>query len=223
MSLKDTVKKLVRNYNPVSFFTLRRMRSALRNRTASLLCPNCMGGLLFHDLGLQFRSPTVNLMMIQPDFAKFVRSLDAYLDMEPVFFDKPGSTCPCAKLGDITIHFTHYHSEAEAAAKWHERSARLDRDNLFVVLMERDGLTPEEIRALKDLPVRGLPVFTANDYPDVPYALQIPLVDGDGQVGNLLATSPLTGLRGYERYFDFVKWFNESRGENGFDITPYKK
>ena len=79
------------------------------------------------------------------------------------------------------------------------------------------------ICSLAQLPVRGLLVFTANAYPDIPYTLQLPKYEKDGEVGNILSMSFLDGLREYERYFDFVKWFNESHGENGFDISPYKR
>ena len=223
MRMKDLARKVIREYNPVAFSTLRRMRKEIRNKNVSFLCPDCLGGILFHDLGLQFRSPTVNLMLTQPDFVKFVLDLDHYLSLELEFFKDEVYTFPCAKLGDITLYFTHYHSEQHAAEKWHERAKRLDRDNLFVLLLERDGLTEAQIRSLADLPVRGLVVFTANDYPDIPYALHVPRLVVNGEVEKTLQLSPLTGLRGYEASFDFVKWFNESDGKNGFDITPYKK
>lgn len=223
MNIKHWIIKTIRNYNPISFFTLRRMRKGIRNTTASFLCPNCLGGILFHDLGLQFRSPTVNLMIKQPDFAKFVLRLDHYLSQELQFFSHADYNFPCAKLDDITIHFTHYSSEQHASEKWRERAARLDRDNLFVFLIERDGLTEEEIRALGDLPVRGLVVLTAHDYPDIPYTLYLPNLVEDGQVGNILTMSAVTGLRKYECLFDFVKWFNEANGGPVFDIRPFRK
>ena len=223
MDIKAKLKYMIRNYNPIASANLRRMRREIRNTTVSLLCPNCMGGLLLHDLGMQFRSPTVNLMMEQRDFVKFVLHMEQYLEQDFAFFKHPALTCPCAKLGDITVHFTHYQDPEQAARKWHERAKRLDRDNTFVVLAECDGLTKEDILSLKDLPVRGLLVFTSKDYPDIPYALRCPIIKKDGEVGNLLTISPWDGLRGYERYFDFVKWFNEANRENGFDITPYKK
>ena len=139
------------------------------------------------------------------------------------FYRHPEHEFPCAKLGDITIHFTHYHTEEEAAQKWHQRAQRLDRENLFVFLTERDGLSWEEILSLKDLNVRGLVVFTANSYPDIPYALQIPKYEADGQVGNILAMSALDGKREYERYFDFVKWFNEAGNDPSYNVAPYAR
>ena len=223
MAIMKKIKNLVREYHPFSASMMRRMRRDIQNREASFLCPNCIGGHLFHDMGLQFRSPTVNLMLFQPDFVKFVRDLDGYLDQELKFFRHPEHEFPCAKLGDITIHFTHYHTEEEAAQKWHQRAQRLDRENLFVFLTERDGLSWEEILSLKDLNVRGLVVFTANSYPDIPYVLQIPKYEADGQVGNILAMSALDGKREYERYFDFVKWFNEAGNDPSYNVAPYAR
>ena len=222
MSLKNTVKKLLEERNPLVILRRNKMRKALENTAASFLCPNCIGGILFHDLGLQFRSPTVNTMMTQRDFVKFALDLDRYLALDLEFFDHPEHPFPCAKLGDVTVHFTHYHTREEAEEKWKSRSARLDRENLFVFATERDGLTEEDIRALAKLNVRGLVVFTSKPYPDIPYALQIPKYESDGEVGNILAKSWLNGSREYEKYFDFVKWFNEANG-GPFDLTSYKR
>lgn len=223
MDLKKHLRNFIRNNHPVSARQLRTMRREIKNTSASFLCPNCIGGHIFHDMGAQFRSPTVNTMMYQGDFVKFVRNLDHYLSQELCFFTHPEFHFPCAHLDDITVHFTHYTSVKQAVEKWTDRAARLDRDNLFVFLSERDGLTEEDIRSLAQLPVRGLLVFTANAYPDLPYTLQIPKYENDGEVGNILAMSFLDGLREYERYFDFVKWFNEAHGENGLDVSPYKR
>ena len=220
MNIKEYTKRLIREKNPLVIRRRKKMRKALTNTTPSFLCPNCIGGILFHDLGLKFLSPTVNLMMTQRDFVKFILDMDHYLGKEFLFFKHPEYTCPCAHLGDIVIHFTHYHSEQEAVQKWKERSQRLDRDNLFVFLTERDGITKEEIASLSNLHARGLVVFTVNAYPDIPYALQLPEFEADGEVGSILDQSCLDGSRKYEKYFDFVKWFNEADGGD-FDISRF--
>lgn len=220
--MKTNLKKILSDYNIISIIRRNRMRKALRNEDVTFLCPNCMGGLLFHDLGLQFKSPTVNLMIPQTDFAKFVLDMDKYLNTEFVFFKNEKSNFPCAKLDDITVYFTHYSSEEEAEKKWKERVSRINKDNMFVFLAERDGLTREDILKLRNLNVKGLLVFTANDYPDIEYTLQISKYKNDGMVGNILQKSHLTGKREYEKFFDFVKWFNEADGKN-FDVSKYAK
>lgn len=221
MNIKETVKQLLSEKNPVAIRRRKKMREALTNTTPTFLCPNCIGGILFHDLGLQFRSPTVNLMIFQTDFVKFVLHMEDYLAQKLSFFKHPEYDFPCARLGEITLHFTHYHTEEEAAQKWAERTARIDRDNLFVFLEERGGLTRKEMLRLGSIHARGLVIFTANAYPDIPYALQISKYALDGEVGNILAKSYWNDGHEYEKYFDFVKWFNEANGN--FDISPFVK
>lgn len=222
MNPKEQLKAWVARVNPLAARRRDAMRRALTNPTPSFLCPNCIGGILFHDLGIQFRSPTVNLMMTQTDFVRFVLDLDRYLSLEPEFFEKPGFDCPCAKLDDVTVHFTHYATAAEALKKWNERKTRIDRDNLFIFATERDGLSREEILRLGNLRCRGLVVFTASAYPDIPYTLQIPRYTPDGEVGNILEKSWIDDSREYEHYFDFVKWFNEADGAP-FDVSRFAK
>lgn len=86
--------------------------------------------------------------------------------------------------------------------------------------MEKDGLSTEEIVKVGKIKVRGLAVFTAHEYPDIPYACFIPKYKEQGQVGNVLVRSYLDDSKEYEKYFDFVKWFNEANGGN-YDCKPY--
>ena len=198
--------------NPIAVARRAKMRKQLHNTAPTFLCPNCIGGILFHDLGLQFQSPTVNLMMEQRDFLRFVLNLDHYLSQPLVFFEKPGYACPCAYAGDITIHFTHYHSAREAEEKWRERSKRINRENLFIFMSERDGITKEELMQLDAVKAKGIVVCTAHDYPDLPYTQYIEKYASDGEIGNILEKDWVTGRREYEKYFDFVRWFNEANG-----------
>ncbi|MBR3987936.1 MAG: DUF1919 domain-containing protein [Clostridia bacterium] len=222
MSISAKFKDLFIKYNVFSVCRKKRMKKRLKNTTPTLLCPNCMGGLLFHDLGLQFRSPTVNTMIKQGDFIKFVTDMDSYLDSKLEFFKHPKNTFPCAKLKDITIFFTHYKSEEEAEAKWLERSKRIDRDNLFIVCSEREGITKEDILKLSKVKAKGVMVFTYNHYPDIPYAVQIKKYASNGEVGNILQRTIWNDSREYENYFDFVKWFNEANGGD-FDNRIFAK
>ena len=220
--MMNIINKIIDEYNPLVIMRRKKMRKALKNKDVTFLCPNCIGGILFHDLGLQFKSPTINLMMYQTDLLKFVLDMERYLKCEFEFFTHEKYTCPCAKLDDITVHFTHYHTEQDAVDKWNNRVKRMNKDNIFVFLTERDGLKKEDIEKLSKLDVKGIVVFTANDFSDIKYTLQIEKYKKDGEVGNILNKSIINGSREYETYFDFVKWFNEADGKD-FDISPYIK
>lgn len=222
MTAKDRLIKCFEKVNPLAAARRKKMRARLKNSSISFLAPNCIGGILFHDLNLKFMSPTVNLMMTQPDFVKLVLDLEYYKEKDLVFFKYPEYSCPCARLGDITVHFTHYATAEEAEKKWHERFDRLNKDNIFIFLEERDGLTKDEMLAIGELNVKGIVVFTANEYPDIPYALYLPKYHDDGEVGNILSRKYLDDSREYEQYFDFVKWFNEANGKD-YEIKPFVK
>lgn len=224
MDIKIKIKKALSSYNPLAIVRRNQMQRELVNKNFSFICPNCLGGMLLHDLGLPFLSPTVNLMMNQCEFVKFALDMDYYLSQKLCFYDDPYYVCPCAKVGEshraITIHFTHYASREEAESCWKKRIPRIRYDNLFVFAMEKDGMTKEDILKLEMLKVRGLVVFTAHDYPDIPYTCFIPKYQKQGEIGNILVRSYLNDKKEYESYFDFVKWFNEANGRD-YDCRPY--
>lgn len=220
MTLRDKIIKNIEEINPIAIFKKRKMRARLKKNSISFFTPNCLGGLLFHELGLQFKSPTVNLMLSQTDFAKFVLNLDDYLKYPLSFFEKEGMECPCAYLNDIVIHFTHYTSDEDAEHKWIARTKRIDYENMYVFVQERDGLSEEKIMELGNLSVKGLVVFTAHDYPDIPWTVYLPQYEQDGEVGNILKRNIIDNSREYERCFDFVSWFNEANGYP-FDVSKY--
>lgn len=220
------ITDLFYKFNFVAEHRRNKMRKKIENKNVSFLCPNCIDGILFHDLGLKFLSPTVNLMMTQTDFVKYVKHLEAYNKGNLVFFNHKDFTCPCAKLcaqdlDDLVVHFTHYSTPEEALNKWNERKSRINFDNIFVFLEERDGLTYEELESLSALNVRGLVVFTAHKY-DLPYTVYIPKYADSGEVGNILRKNHLTEAREYESFFDFVSWFNNANGGN-YDVSEYVK
>ena len=217
------IKKLtqdLRTRNPISAIRRKKMREQIRNREASLLAPNCLGGILFNDLGLEFRSPTINLQIHQDHFIRYVLNRENYQNKKLEFYRRPDIPSPCAHLGDIDINFTHYKTPEEAEKKWLERSLRIDENNLFIFAMERDGIGKKEIQDLGRVKARGVLVFTAHPYKDIPYALYLPVFRKEGQVGNIMSQSLIDGSRYYEKYFDFVKWLNEADGGD-YDITPY--
>lgn len=83
---------------------------------------NCTGGILSHDLGLQFKSPTVNLFFRAEDFIKFCENLKYYLSIEEFVECKNSEIIgerkyPVAYLDDLTLFLVHYRSVKEAQDK----------------------------------------------------------------------------------------------------------
>ena len=56
-------------------------RKELLNKEPSIISCDCLGGLVSHDLGLQFRSPTINMYMTASDYIKFIYNIKTYIDI----------------------------------------------------------------------------------------------------------------------------------------------
>ena len=94
----------------------------LKNKTFSLLTENCMGGYIFHQLGLPFSSPTINMMIYSDQYKKMILNFDYYINLIPIpTIDPNFPHIPCAKLDDIILPFTHYNSTEEGIQAWEKR------------------------------------------------------------------------------------------------------
>lgn len=180
-------------------------QARLTNLSPSVISSNCNGAFILHDLGLRFNSPFVNLYLEPSDFIKYLQRMAHYNSTTLTFIqtDKP---YPVGKLDDVIIHFMHYHSEQEALEKWTERVARINSDNLFVMMTDRDGCTYQNLQDFDALPFTNKVVFTCKPYPELTSAFYITGFENQGQVGDLFEYSGWFGKKYYDQ-FDYVSWF----------------
>lgn len=184
-------------------------KKRLKNTDFSIFSNNCNGACICHDLGLQFRSPFVNLWLTAEDFVTFLEAPKEYLSAPLEFLEQKEVSYPVARLKDITLYFQHYETEQEAAEQWRRRSARVNWDNLFVLMTDRDGGTPELLRRFDALPYEHKAVFTHVPYPDIPSAVYIPGFEKEACVGVCSEfKNSCSGKKWYDA-FDYVTWFNE--------------
>lgn len=208
-----SIKNKFLQYNLLNRLRIHLMRKRLKNPNFTLFSSNCLGGLVYHELGLNFCSPTINLRFSSPDFVKFICNLKHYLKCEFVEIES-AQAYPVAYLDDITIHFVHYHSFEEAIAAWERRIKRINWDNIFVLLNDCDGMGNEEYEQLKNLEFKNICVFTAREYSEYPFCFQLSKYKNLTSVGNTMGKSLLTGRMMVEDEFDFVGWFNQDYGVN---------
>lgn len=206
MNLSHYVDVLYNKYYPLTIVNRFISKRRNHNKSFTLLCGNCMGGYIYHQLGVGFLSPTINLMMSQIDLFKFCSSIDYYKNCK--FIEIPSSSCLVGKLGDITIYFTHYPTFSEGVEKWKKRIARIDYDNLFIIASDRDGMTSEMIRQYGNVKCRKLVIFTSKKY-DFPYCLQLDRYKEENEIGNILQKT-LYGKWLFEEFFDYVGWLNSN-------------
>jgi uncharacterized protein (DUF1919 family) len=185
----------------------------LKNKDFSLLASNCNGAFILHDLNLKFNSPTVNLFMYPSDFVKYIKNLEYYSKCDLKFIKKDDTAYPVGKLDDIEIHFMHYKDENEAERKWRERTDRIDFDNMFIMMTDRDGCSLEDLKEFDKLPYKNKVVFTHKEYPEIKSSVYIKGFENEKNVGNLYSyKNRFTGYKYYDD-FDYVEWFNSRTAE----------
>jgi uncharacterized protein (DUF1919 family) len=197
---------LYNKYYPPTVINRMRLRKKNHNNSFTLLTANCMGGYIYHQLDVPFQSPTINLMMLQPDFYKLILNLPQYLSMNLADSGIRGGRCPVGKLGDLTVFFTHYADFEDGASAWEKRAQRVNYDNIFIIATDRDGVTEEDILKLSTVKCKKIICFTAKKY-DYPYCFQVEEFKNDEQIGNILGKT-LSGKWKFEKFFDFVGWLN---------------
>lgn len=199
-------------------------RKQLINKNFTLLCNNCTGGFILHDLGLRFNTPTINMYFHLFDFFDFVEDLDYYLQKPLIqcdnpLYDKNAKDYPVAILQgddshkDIELHFMHYSSFEEANEKWETRKSRINRENLFVIWTFKGLEKDEEIyNRAQNLPVENKVFFVNHPVDSRKYPSFYYIKGFEKQVGLGLISeySDLMGHRYYDQ-FDYVSWFNKGK------------
>ena len=190
-------------------FINRRLKSRLQNHGMTVISANCVGAFILHDLNEPFNSPFVNLYLSPNDFVRYLQNIEFYQQQSLTFIqsEKP---YPVAKLADLKVHFMHYRNSQEAQQKWLARSARMNLDNLFIMMTDKDdaqGIAYEDLVAFDQLPFKNKVVFTRKPYPEFKSGFYIKGFEKQNQVGDLFTFSGWNGVKYYDQ-FDYVAWFN---------------
>lgn len=195
------------------------MRKRLVNDNFSIVCSNCIGGVIYHRLSKKFLSPTINLWISQPDFIKFVSNLNYYLSQD-LEFVKTKYDYPVAKLSDIFVHFNHSDNIEEAKSDWNKRKNRINFDNLFIIMYDRDGITESDFIKLENINCKNKLVITDKDYKNYSYVKKI-VPNKTHNMNEQCMDGDKYGIRTFEKNWDYVSWLNCKETEN--DIKVFKK
>ena len=186
-----------------------RKRRKLKNYHPTIIASNCNGGYILHDLGLKFNTPTINLFILAPDFLKFVKNLDFYLAQELKEL-KTDLKYPVGQLADIRIFFMHYNSFEEAKQKWEERSKRVDKNNMYIMMTDKNICTHDHMIEFDNLPYANKVIFTHLPQPDIKSAVYIKGFENEREIGVLSDWKPGFWKRRWLDDFDYVSFLNNS-------------
>lgn len=191
----------------------------------SIISNTCIGGVICHDLGLKFCSPTVNIYIRPKDFVRFCENIQKYLQLPltELPYDKQIGY-PVALLGDIPLYCKHYVSFEEVTDSWTKRKHRIQWNNVVFIMTDRDFVPPisvnhtiqacdeDTIRRFEELPFKRKVCIVQNQAYKAKYASCRQLLKG-GQgncVGIITDVIGITGKRMYQyvKDFDYIKFLN---------------
>lgn len=159
------------------------VKESVHAEGVSIISQNCIGGVVYHDLGMQFLSPTINTFIPEPGFVKLVLNLGYYMEQELVMHW--GEEYPIGMLDDVEICFMHYETCKEAKESWERRKARINWEKIVIIGTDRDGFDEavyEQWKRIKypKVLLTAHPNFTED-------AIFYPEYEADGQVGDLIS------------------------------------
>lgn len=201
-------------WNIERMFYLAGKRRRLKTRDFIIIASNCIGSVIYHDLGLRFRSPTVNLTVSMADLVKMAGNLRWYMEQTPVEIPDSGS-CPAGMIGDVRLNFVHYPSFEEGLRKWEERKKRINWDRIILMGTDRNGCSPETLREFDRLPWPNKIVFTQVPRPQLASACHMKGFEGEKELGVLTNFKPQLLRRRYLDDFDYVGYLNAAVSTRG--------
>lgn len=190
-------------------------RKRLTNQDPSLICSNCLDGILYHKLGLRFNSPFINLYLPNKDFLLALENWQKFIDT-PIVEDRESSERYPVGIGygHTHIHFMHYDSFDVAVKKWEKRKQRLNMDNCFIMFSDFKG-EYECLQRFQKLPFKNKVVFTPDRYPEFDCAFYLPgyaryirRMKSKGIVPNVWHTKNYLTGQSFVDSFDYVGWLN---------------
>lgn len=145
----------------------------LKGECFAIISNNCIGGVICHDLGVQFQSPTVNIYIRPHEFVRLCENIDYYMELpliEVPYNEQIGY--PVAMLGDITLYCKHYASFNEAEKMWNKRKKRINWNHVYFMMTDRDFTPPVSVTKL----ISACSEETLKRFDDLPFQNKVCIV-----------------------------------------------
>lgn len=200
----------------------------LQNRDVTIVSNNCIAGVIYHDCGLRFLSPTVNLWFHTEDFFTYAANILEYspqqgAELREIFeygINYPlGLLTPkSSDLPAIKLYFQHYPSFEMAKGKWEQRSKRINLENICMIFecshpIAENSSIPELFRAA---PYSHKVIVTSKHSVTGKgtEVVSLPVYDlPEYQPGKLFATKRKLSLSRWLDDFNYVAFLNRTKGK----------
>lgn len=191
------------------------IENAIEKKDVTILSNNCAGGILYHQLGMKFNSPTINLFLKTNDFLELVKNLREYEHCELIEDVSTQEAYPVGilkgeNLKPIKIKFIHYQSFNEAKQKWIERYKRINYDNICIIMETGISTTDKVKNEFQKLPYDKKVIIVDEEDGLYPEAFFVDIYKQDYSWGKLLFQDTYYGKGQYLNLdrFDYVEFLN---------------
>lgn len=188
------------------------MRKRLKNHTPTIISDDCFASLAYHNLGLEFRSPTIMVGFSKEGFWDFVENLEGFLSVEPKEVRDESSTCPKGEITyegkRILLEFAHLKSFDTAKQNWERRKQRVDFSNIYIV-QTIIRATEDDIRHFDSLPYKNKMLITRENLTGSPNVVTHPiLAKSNYQYGEILHYKTKLSDHRHMDELDYVAFLN---------------
>ena len=119
----------------------------------SIICNNCVGGILYNTLRLECLSPCKNLAIPDESFLKMIQNLEYYMNCKPKLARwqmDPHSKkkFPVMNLDGVEIWFNHDTVFDEALEKWNRRKKKINYKNILLIMYSESDETAEKFLSI---------------------------------------------------------------------------
>lgn len=149
----DKKKILVSKILYIPYFNWKKYLK-IQKSDLSIICNNCVGGIIYNTLGLECKSPCKNLAIPEDSFLKLVHNLEYYMPLKLEFkrwqIDPHSEKdFPVMSLNDIEIWCNHDLSINEARDKWERRKKKINYKNIILIMYTENDKVGETFLKIK--------------------------------------------------------------------------
>jgi len=180
----------------------------LNNRDFTLVANNCIAGTIYKDLGLAYLTPFVGLYMLPSDFVKLCENLKEYLKKPLLEFVTSSYRYPVAKLGDVTLFLMHYPDFESAKKAWDRRKVRVNFENIFFILVQKDGCSEEDMKRFDQLDCPNKLILATSNKFHLRSLHVLESFKNENEIGEELNYRGRYSGNRYMYDYDFIDWLN---------------
>lgn len=207
----------IRDYNEKAY--LKKLRKKVKNNDFTIIANNCIGGVIYHNLGKKFLSPTINVSIRGEDYLNFCQNLKYYSTCEMIDISSKEFDYPVGEIiskdnnhSNIIIYFMHDNNFEEAKEKWYKRYKRINYNNIFFIWEFYDNLYDLSLIEKYDKLNINKIALLHRKLDNINNKFVLKCYKKKYEIAKVLKYKGILGKRNLEEW-DYVEWLNDNKKE----------